>query len=70
MPYVATIVFSASIVLKPDLDPKTGWLDIHNCTNAHVLHCDRTALLHIVFLGEWETTFASFTRQDNYEILL
>ena len=50
--HVATIVFSASIVLKPDLDPKTGWLDIQNeMHNALVLHCGRTALLHIVFLG-------------------
>ena len=67
---MATIVFSARIVLKPDLDPKTGWLDIHECTNAHVLDCGCTALLHIVFLGEWETTFSSFRGRDNYEILL
>ena len=48
--HVATIVFSASIVLKPDLDPKTGWLDIHNCTMHMVfivvaLHCSVSSSL-------------------------
>ena len=47
---VATIVLSASIVLKPDLDPKTGWLDIQNCT-MHMffivvaLHCSISSSL-------------------------
>ena len=66
--HVATIVFSASIVLKPDLDPKTGWLDIQNCT-MHMyfiviaLHCSISSPLV-------NGRKLSPALQDNYEILL